>query len=198
MAAFERMWARLPDVLKSEDIKGLYVGMGDIFDLLEIEQSPYIYINVLSQMSGSMLDLYGSNFGISRMGKDDSGFKRVLGIELAKLKFVPTLNNFIEFITKITGYQMRVTEGWKLDPPEKATLKVLITVPAGSDDSLLIDLKSLYSCGIKLDWVKTQESFAPWEYAGTHNDVGIDKIYKGNTRFIDIITKPKGEGENGK
>lgn len=185
MGAFERMWSRLPDVLKSEDIKKLYMASGEIFDLLEVEQQPYIYTEVLSELKGDMLDKYGMSYGVHRGNLIDEGYVNKIKIERAKSDFIPTLNNFIDIIKFVTGYRVEAYEGWLLNPPEKALMKLKITIPAGSNRDLLLDLDSLYSCGDKTIWEVRQESYIPLELIGEHNKTGIKNINKEYIRVLD-------------
>ncbi|MGL6023781.1 MAG: hypothetical protein ACRC0F_04120 [Cetobacterium sp.] len=175
--SFERMWSRLPDVLKSPDTEKFYRCNARIFDTMEKEHKNYIYSNVFSKVNGELLDLFGLTFDIGRNGENDTEYRRRIKIEMAKLNFIPTLDNFINFITKITGYGINITEGWKLDNPRKALLTGLITIPAGNPSQLLFDLEKLYSCGVKLEFALKQESYTPFELVGNHNDTGLTKIY---------------------
>lgn len=144
--AFERMWSKLPEVLKSDDLKKMYVVLGDIFDRLELEQQDYIYTNVVSKIKNDMLDIYGKSYFVPRNQDDDATYKRRIQIADYKNSLVPTLDNFIEFTKNVTGYDVKAVEGWNLIPPQKALLKVDITIPAGDDNSLLHDLDGLYGC----------------------------------------------------
>lgn len=185
MGAFDRMWSRLPDVLKSDDIKKLYIALGDIFDLLEVEQQPYIYTEVLSELKGDILDKYGMSYGVHRDSLGDKAYKEKIKIEREKSNFVPTLNNMINIIKSVTGYRVEATEGWNLVPPEKAMMKFAIIIPAYSDPNLLFDLDKLYSCGDKTIWEVKQEKSVPFEFIGTHNKTGITNIYKGYEVVLD-------------
>lgn len=195
--AFERMWSRLPDVLKSDDLKKLYIALGSIFDLLEKEQEPYIYTEVLDKLSGEMLDNYGISYGVNRGNLVDEGYKNKIRIEEAKNNFIPTLNPYIELIKLVTGYRVEAVEGWNLNPPQKALMKLFITIPAGSDTDLLFDLDSIYSCGVKTIWEVSQESYIPYELIGEHNKTGIRNINKDYLRVIDETLKNRGDN-NGK
>lgn len=176
--SFDRMWARLPDVLKSDDIKKLFIGLGSIFDLLEKEQEPYIYTEVLSKLSGEMLDKYGFSYGVPRRNLSDKSYINKILIERAKSEFIPTLDNFINIIKKVTGYRVDVTEGWNLPIEQKAMLKLLVTIPVHSDRDLIFDLDRLYSCGVKTEYELKQEKNVVFEVIGEHNITGIRNLNK--------------------
>lgn len=189
MSRFERMWARLPDTLKSESIKKFYSSIADILDYYEQKQEPYIYTRVISELKSGMLDIYGAQFGVFRNDLNDDAYKRKINIEKSKQNFVPTWNNFIGIVKYITGYEVYGMEGWRLDPPQNAVLNLEITIPAGSDQDLLFDLDKLYSCGVRIDWIVRQESYIPLELIGPHNYMGTKHIYKSKERILDETNK---------
>ncbi|HBJ79720.1 MULTISPECIES: hypothetical protein [Fusobacterium] len=182
--AFDRMWGMLPETLQSERIKKVYTVIGKIFDELEAKERPYVYTEVLSKLSGDMLDQYGNSFLVYREQRDDESYKRRIEIENRKLSFVPLLDNFIDLIKDITGYRVDITEGWKLEKPQKALLDVDIVIPAGDDPTLLFDLDKIYSSGIKINWKIQQEEFYPWQLVGHHNNTGIRNLHRRVTRGV--------------
>lgn len=182
--SFERMWAMLPDSLKSEDIKKIYMVVGKIFDELEEKEKPYIYTEVINELYGDMLDQYGNSFLVYREQRDDEAYKRRIEIENRKLSFVPLLDNFIKLIKDITGYRVDIVEGWQLENPQKALLNIDIVIPAGDDPTLLFDLDKIYSCGVKINWKVQQEEFYPWQLIGSHNNTGIRNLYKRVSRGV--------------
>lgn len=185
MGSFERMFSGLPEVLQTESIKKLYMSLGNIFDKLQAEREEYIYTDVMSELHSDMLDLYGKSYLVSRDGMKDEGYKNKIITERAKTNFIPLLDSYIDIIKNITGYEVEVTEGWALPIPKKALLSLVITIPPGSDQTLLFDLDSLYSCGVKTVWEVRQASYIPYELIGTHNDTGLRKLTKFKDKIFD-------------
>lgn len=189
--SFERMWGRLPETLQSESVEKLYTALSKIFDELEEKEKPYIYTSILTELKGKMLDVYGESYSVSRDGKNDENYRIKIKIEWLKNSFVPTLDNFINIIKEVTGYDVAIVEGWNLTEPKKALLNVELTIPSGADTDLLFDLDQLYSCGVKINFKTAQENYTPFEIIGEHKDNGLIKIY--NTFDRNVIPKSKEE-----
>ena len=189
--SFERMWGRLPETLQSESVEKLYTALSKIFDELEEKEKPYIYTSILTELKGKMLDVYGESYSVSRDGKNDENYRIKIKIEWLKNSFVPTLDNFINIIKEVTGYDVAIVEGWNLAEPKKALLNVELTIPSGADTDLLFDLDQLYSCGVKINFKTAQENYTPFEIIGEHKDNGLIKIY--NTFDRNVIPKNKEE-----
>ena len=189
--SFERMWGRLPETLQSESVEKLYTALSKIFDELEEKEKPYIYTSILTELKGKMLDVYGESYSVSRDGKNDENYRIKIKMEWLKNSFVPTLDNFINIIKEVTGYDVAIVEGWNLAEPKKALLNVELTIPSGTDTDLLFDLDQLYSCGVKINFNIAQENYTPFEIIGEHKDNGLIKIY--NTFDRNVIPKNKEE-----
>ncbi|MGL6100037.1 MAG: hypothetical protein ACRC0G_10485 [Fusobacteriaceae bacterium] len=144
------MWSKLPECLQSDDIKKYYMGISEIFDMLEREQVKDVYTSVLSKLKGKALDRFGECYGIKRKENSDVVYRSLILIETAKNKFVPTIDNYAKLINDVTGYSVTISEGWSLVPSEKALLKVFVTVAEGFDYDFFKELDNLYSCGAKL------------------------------------------------
>lgn len=189
--SFERMWGRLPETLQSESVEKLYTALSKIFDELEEKEKPYIYTSILTELKGKMLDVYGESYSVSRDGKNDENYRIKIKTEWLKNSFVPTLDNFINIIKEVTGYEVVIVEGWNLEEPKKALLNVELTIPSGADTDLLFDLDQLYSCGVRINFKTAQENYTPFEIIGEHKDNGLIKIY--NTYDRNIIQKESKE-----
>ncbi|MEE0138827.1 hypothetical protein, partial [Fusobacterium ulcerans] len=171
--SFERMWGRLPETLQSESVEKLYTALSKIFDELEEKEKPCIYTTILTELKGKMLDVYGESYSVSRDGKNDENYRIKIKMEWLKNSFVPTLDNFINIIKEVTGYDVAIVEGWNLTEPKKALLNVELTIPSGADTDLLFDLDQLYSCGVKINFKTAQENYTPFEIIGEHKDSGL-------------------------
>ncbi len=189
--SFERMWGRLPETLQSESVEKLYTALSKIFDELEEKEKPYIYTSILTELKGKMLDVYGESYSVSRDGKNDENYRIKIKTEWLKNSFVPTLDNFINIIKEVTGYEVVIVEGWNLEEPKKALLNVELTIPSGADTDLLFDLDQLYSCGVRINFKTAQENYTPFEIIGEHKDNGLIKIY--NTYDRNVIQKESKE-----
>ncbi|MGL5126142.1 MAG: hypothetical protein ACRC6U_09225 [Fusobacteriaceae bacterium] len=150
MFAFERMWSKLPECLKSDDIKKYYIGISEVFDLLESEQTNKIYTSVLSKLEGGSLDVFGECHGVKRRENSDATYKTLVLLESAKSKFVPTLDNYMRLVQDATGHTITVIEGWGLVPVEKVALKIFVTVAEGIDYDFFTELDTLCGAGVKL------------------------------------------------
>lgn len=178
MTNFERMWGKLPYVMRQENNEKLYRAMGNIFDDFDTQIALYENMHVVDLASGSQLDAIGYNIGVARVtGQSDETYRRRLKIFYSSVYFIPTLDNFQYIIKNIMGYYpMNVKEGWKYKN-ESGLLELDVIIPEDDTDAVITDLDRLYSYGCRVIWNKYRRVKAAYNYIGDINTCGFTEIF---------------------
>lgn len=166
---FSYMWAELPDCLKSETTRKIYISIAEVLDRYENKILAYKNMRNLDSAIGIKLDLIGEILDIKRRYRVDDEYRKQLRISKTALTFIPTMNNFINLLTGTLGYDCVINEGWTFG--EKAAIEV-VTNTIDSNLEILYDLDKIYSCGIKVIWRKVGEKHRIYEKIGDHNTTG--------------------------
>ena len=187
MTNYEKLISYLPSIYqKNNNLKLLQI-MASAFDIFDSDLESINKMWLLTEATGSYLDVLGKNIGIYRAyNQSDDIFRRRIKVAMYNLYFVPTLNNFYTIIEDIMGYSaLSVVEGWNYtENPESARIQAQVVVPAGETKDLLVSLEDIYSAGVKLDWSQFQETYAVYESFGDLNNTGLADLVKDTERVL--------------
>lgn len=150
MSSFERMWSKLPECLQSDDIKKYYMGISEIFDMLEKEQEKDVYTSVLSKLEGKALDAFGECEGVKRFEKDDLNFKKEICIQNFSRNMIPTIDSITKLVDIAAGNKSYVQEGWEFEYPENCALKLRINSDDGVDFKTFKKISEKCGDGVKV------------------------------------------------
>ena len=181
MTNYEKLISYLPSVYQKTNNLKLMQTIASAFDNFDSDLESINKMWLLTEATGSYLDVLGKNIGIYRAyGQSDDIFRRRIKVAMYNLYFVPILNNFYTIIEDIMGYSaLSVVEGWNYtENPESARIKAQVVVPAGETQDLLVSLEDIYSAGVKLDWSQYQETYAVYESFGDLNNTGLADLVK--------------------
>ena len=187
MTNYEKLISYLPSIYQKNNNLKLMQTIANAFNNFDSDLESINKMWLLTEATGSYLDVLGKNIGIYRAyNQSDDIFRRRIKAAMYNLYFVPILNNFYTIIEDIMGYSaLSILEGWNYtENPESARIGVEVVVPAGETQDLLGSLEDIYSAGIKLDWSQFQETYAVYESFGDLNNTGLADLVKDTERVI--------------
>ena len=187
MTNYERLISYLPSVYQKTNNLKLMEIIASAFDTFDSDLESINKMWLLTEATGSYLDVLGKNIGVYRTyNQSDDIFRRRIKVAMYNLYFVPILNNFYTIIEDIMGYSaLSIVEGWNYtENPESARIQAQVVVPAGETQDLLNNLENIYSAGVKLDWSQYQETYAVYESFGEINNTGLADLVKDTERVL--------------
>ena len=187
MTNYEKLISYLPSIYQKTNNLKLMQTIASAFDTFDSDLESINKMWLLTEATGSYLDVLGKNIGIYRTyNQSDDIFRRRIKVAMYNLYFVPILNNFYTIIEDIMGYSaLSVVEGWNYtENPESARIQAQVVVPAGETQDLLVSLEDIYSAGVKLDWSQFQETYAVYESFGDLNNTGLADLVKDTERVL--------------
>jgi hypothetical protein len=187
MTNYEKLISYLPSIYQKTNNLKLLQTIASAFNNFDSDLESINKMWLITEATGSYLDVLGKNIGIYRAyNQSDDIFRRRIKVAMYNLYFVPILNNFYTIIEDIMGYSaLSVVEGWNYtENPESARIKAQVVVPAGETQDLLNNLEYIYSAGVKLDWSQFQETYAVYESFGDLNNTGLADLVKDSERIV--------------
>ena len=187
MTNYEKLISYLPSIYQKTNNLKLMQTIASVFNNFDSDLESIKKMWLLTEATGSYLDVLGKNIGIYRAyNQSDDIFRRRIKVAMYNLYFVPILNNFYTIIEDIMGYSaLSVVEGWNYtENPESARIGVEVVVPAGETQDLLNNLENIYSAGVKVDWSQYQETYAVYESFGDLNNTGLADLVKDTERVL--------------
>ena len=187
MTNYEKLISYLPSIYQKTNNLKLMQIIASAFNNFDSDLESINKMWLLTEATGSYLDVLGKNIGIYRTyNQSDDIFRRRIKVAMYNLYFVPILNNFYTIIEDIMGYSaLSVVEGWNYtENPESARIKAQVVVPAGETQDLLNNLENIYSAGVKVDWSQYQETYAVYESFGDLNNTGLADLVKDTERVL--------------
>ena len=187
MTNYEKLISYLPSIYQKTNNLKLMQTIASVFDTFDYDLESINKMWLLTEATGSYLDILGKNIGVYRTyNQSDDIFRRRIKVAMYNLYFVPILNNFYTIIEDIMGYSaLSIVEGWNYtENPESARIQAQVVVPAGETQDLLNNLENIYSAGVKLDWSQYQETYAVYESFGEINNTGLADLVKDTERVL--------------
>jgi len=187
MTNYEKLISYLPSIYQKNNNLKLMQTIASAFNNFDSDLESINKMWLLTEATGSYLDVLGKNIGIYRAyNQSDDIFRRRIKVAMYNLYFVPILNNFYTIIEDIMGYSaLSIVEGWNYtENPESARIQAQVVVPAGETQDLLNNLENIYSAGVKLDWSQFQETYAVYESFGDLNNTGLADLVKDTERVL--------------
>ena len=178
---YENLIEYIPTVLQgSANIKAILDAIASELKDFDTSLDTINKMWLASDATGEYLDVVGQNIQVYRNGRTDSVYRKDIKRALYNLFFVPTINNFIFYISEALGFEIdRIEEGWNMPfLRESAYMEVDVLFPASENIDAISDFDKIYSAGVKINWRAIPVTQRPIRFLGLDHRCGLPKLFQ--------------------
>ena len=153
MAIYDDMVAKLPAVMRQENVLKYYAAVAPLLEEFDDQLLIFENVHLVDLATGTFLDDIGQYVNVSRAGDNDTNYRARIKLEFYRYYFVPTLDNFLALINSFTGvYPDTIqTQNENFGGTEEAYIKFSYDFEPGFDIAIFDELDKLAGGGIRLE-----------------------------------------------
>ena len=106
MAIYDDMVAKLPSVMRQENVLKYYAAIAPLLEDFDNQLEIFKSIHLVKDATGVWLDQLGKLVNVFRDGDNDADYRAKISFEYYRYYYAPTLTNLLKFTLQFSGFYL--------------------------------------------------------------------------------------------